>query len=158
MTFIVAPVPFAVVIGCWTAGYLADWITARLGSRRMIAGHFGLASGVKAQERFVPLWALMQSGGGKHCVSGAPTVDLGRISHRVGSPRRVSPQVDADPSSLDRGARHRQDSGDKQAKAELRCLQIDEGAVACGPPTGCEVLSKAAHCALLGVPSNPGPH
>ena len=25
----------------------------------MIAGHFGLAAGVKAQERSVPLWALM---------------------------------------------------------------------------------------------------
>jgi len=25
----------------------------------VVTGHFGLAAGVKAQERFVPLWALM---------------------------------------------------------------------------------------------------
>src|SRR5438105_15953159 len=49
-------------------------------------------------------------------------------------------------------------SGDKQAKAKLCRREIDEVAVAFGPPTGCEVITETAHCPLLGVRPNPGPH
>src|SRR5438105_11076587 len=49
-------------------------------------------------------------------------------------------------------------SGDEQAKAKLCHLEIDEVAVTFGPPTGCEVITEAAHCPLLGVRPNPGPH
>src|SRR5712692_7580939 len=49
-------------------------------------------------------------------------------------------------------------SGDKHAKAKLCRLEIDEVAVTFGPPTGCEVITEAAHCPLLGVQPNPGPH
>src|SRR6266508_1170071 len=49
-------------------------------------------------------------------------------------------------------------SGDKQAKAELCRLEIEEVAVASGPPTRCEVITEAAHCPLLGVRPDRGPH
>ncbi len=37
-------------------------------------------------------------------------------------------------------------SGDEQASAKLCCVEIDEVAVAFGPPTGCEVITEAVHC------------
>ncbi|HEY6605287.1 MAG TPA: hypothetical protein VIZ44_03000, partial [Gaiellaceae bacterium] len=49
-------------------------------------------------------------------------------------------------------------SGDKQAKAKLCCLEIEEVAVAFGPPTSCKVITEAAHCPLLGFPPDCGPH
>ena len=49
-------------------------------------------------------------------------------------------------------------SGDKQASAKLCHLEIDEVAVAFGPPTGCEVITEAVHCPLLGVRPDSGPH
>src|SRR6266705_5687063 len=49
-------------------------------------------------------------------------------------------------------------SGDKQAKAKLCRLEIDEVAVTFGPPTGCEVITEAAHCPLLGIRPDSGPH
>src|SRR5436190_11822161 len=49
-------------------------------------------------------------------------------------------------------------SGDKQAKAKLCRVEIDEVAVAFGPPTRCEVITEAAHCPLLGVRPDAGPH
>src|SRR5438445_7253424 len=49
-------------------------------------------------------------------------------------------------------------SGDKQAEAKLCRLEIDEVAVTFGPPTGCEVITEAAHCPLLGLPPDSGPH
>jgi hypothetical protein len=42
-------------------------------------------------------------------------------------------------------------SGDKQASTKLCCVEIDEVAVAFGPPTGGEVITEAVHCPLLGV-------
>jgi hypothetical protein len=38
-------------------------------------------------------------------------------------------------------------SGDKQAKAKLCRLEIEEVAVAFGPPTSCKVITLAAHWA-----------
>jgi hypothetical protein len=52
--------------------------------------------------------------------------------------------------------RSRISGGDKQAKAELGRLEIDEVAIAFGPPAGCEVITQAAHGALLGVRPDPG--
>src|SRR5260370_39601179 len=49
-------------------------------------------------------------------------------------------------------------SSDKQAKAKVRHFEIEEVAVAFGPPTGCEVITEAAHCPLLGVRPDCGPH
>src|SRR5438552_16312578 len=49
-------------------------------------------------------------------------------------------------------------SGDEQAKAKVCRLEIDEVAVTFGPPTGCEVVTEAAHCPLLGVRPNAAPH
>src|SRR5436190_3759857 len=49
-------------------------------------------------------------------------------------------------------------SGDKQAKAKLCRLEIEEVAVAFDPPTRCEVITEAAHCPLLGVRPDAGPH
>src|SRR5215831_9188246 len=49
-------------------------------------------------------------------------------------------------------------SGDKEAKAKLCRLEIEEAAVAFGPPTGCEVITEAVHCALLGLRPDSGPH
>jgi hypothetical protein len=49
-------------------------------------------------------------------------------------------------------------SGDKEASAKLCRLEIDEVAVAFGPPTSCEVITEAAHCPLLGVRPDSGPH
>src|ERR1022692_238885 len=48
-------------------------------------------------------------------------------------------------------------SGDKQASAKLCRLEIDEVAVAFSPPTGCEVITEAVHCPLLGVRPDSGP-
>src|ERR1022692_2143302 len=48
-------------------------------------------------------------------------------------------------------------SGDKQASAKLWRLEIDEVAVAFGPPTGCEVITETVHCPLLGVRPDSGP-
>jgi hypothetical protein len=42
-------------------------------------------------------------------------------------------------------------SGDKQAQAKLGRVEIDKVAVAFGPPAGCEVMTEAVHCPLLGV-------
>ncbi len=47
-------------------------------------------------------------------------------------------------------------SGDKQAKAKLCSAEIDEVAVAFGPPAGCEVITQAAHRPLLDVRPDPG--
>ena len=49
-------------------------------------------------------------------------------------------------------------SGDKQASAKLCLLEIDEVAVAFGPPAGGEVITEAAHCPLLGVRPDSGPY
>ena len=46
----------------------------------------------------------------------------------------------------------------KQAKAKVRHFEIEEVAVAFGPPTGCEVITEAAHCPLLDVWPDSGPH
>jgi hypothetical protein len=35
-------------------------------------------------------------------------------------------------------------------KAKLCRVEIDEVTVAFGPPAGCEVITEAAHCPLLG--------
>src|SRR5262249_43035868 len=48
-------------------------------------------------------------------------------------------------------------SGDKQAVAKLGRVELDEVAVAFGPPAGCEVITEAAHCPLLGVRPDSGP-
>jgi hypothetical protein len=45
-------------------------------------------------------------------------------------------------------------SGDKQAKAKLCRLEIEEVAVAFGPSTSCKVITEAAHCPLLSFPSD----
>ncbi len=52
----------------------------------------------------------------------------------------------------------RRGSGYEQAKAKLRCIESDEVAVAFGPPTRCEVITEAAHCPLLGLRPDSGPH
>jgi hypothetical protein len=49
-------------------------------------------------------------------------------------------------------------SGDKQAKANLCRLEIEEVTVAFEPPTSCKVITEAAHCPLLGFPPDCGPH
>src|SRR5271165_1982258 len=49
-------------------------------------------------------------------------------------------------------------SANKQAKAKLCRLEIDEVAVTFGPQAGCEVITEAEHRPLLGVRSDPGPH
>src|SRR5947209_7178898 len=49
-------------------------------------------------------------------------------------------------------------SGDKQAKAKLCRFEIEEVAVAFDPSTRCEVVTQAAHCPLLGVRPDAGPH
>src|SRR5215472_18869115 len=49
-------------------------------------------------------------------------------------------------------------SGDKQAKAKLRGVEIDDVAVAFGPPARCEVMTEAAHCPPLGLRPDFGPH
>src|SRR6266700_7559391 len=51
----------------------------------------------------------------------------------------------------------RRGSGDKQALAKLGRVEIDEVAVAFGPPAGCKVITEAAHCPPLGVPPDSGP-
>src|SRR5258708_2330240 len=48
-------------------------------------------------------------------------------------------------------------SSDKQASAKLCCVESDEVAVAFAPPAGCEVITEAAHCPLLGVRPDSGP-
>jgi hypothetical protein len=48
-------------------------------------------------------------------------------------------------------------SGDKQAQAELCRVEAGEVAVAPGPAAGCEVITEAVHCPLLGVRAEPGP-
>jgi len=45
----------------------------------------------------------------------------------------------------------RRGSGYEQAKAELRCVESDEVAVAFGPPAGGKVITEAAHGPLLGL-------
>src|SRR5262249_10648192 len=49
-------------------------------------------------------------------------------------------------------------SGYEQAKAKLRCIESDEVAVAFGPPARDKVVAEAAHCPLLGLRSDSGPH
>jgi hypothetical protein len=46
----------------------------------------------------------------------------------------------------------------KQAKAKIRRFEIEEVAIAFGPPTGCEVITETPHCPLLGVRPDSGPH
>jgi hypothetical protein len=47
--------------------------------------------------------------------------------------------------------------GDKQTLAKLCRVEINEVAVAFGPPAGCEVITEAVHCPLLGVRPDSGP-
>src|SRR5262249_59129303 len=49
-------------------------------------------------------------------------------------------------------------SGYEQAKAKLRCIESDEVAVAFGPPARDKVIAEAAHCPLLGLWPDSGPH
>ena len=49
-------------------------------------------------------------------------------------------------------------SGYEQAKAKVRHFEIEEVAVAFDPPTGIEVITEAAHCPLLDVRPDSGPH
>ena len=49
-------------------------------------------------------------------------------------------------------------SGDKEAKAKLCRLEIEEVTVTPGPPAGCEVITQAVHCPLLGLRPDSGPH
>jgi len=48
-------------------------------------------------------------------------------------------------------------SGDKQARAKLGRVEINEVAVAFGRPARCEVITEAVHCPLLGVRPDSGP-
>src|SRR5688500_15806273 len=70
-------------------------------------------------------------------------------------PRGGAPKLSASPETR---AAAGSGSGDKQAKAKLCRLETDEVAVAFGPPTGCEVITEAAHRPLLGVRPDPRPH
>src|SRR5438128_2298325 len=49
-------------------------------------------------------------------------------------------------------------SDDKQAKAKLCRLEMEEVAVAFDPATRCEVITEATHCPLLGLRPDAGPH
>src|SRR5215467_3751951 len=49
-------------------------------------------------------------------------------------------------------------SGDKEAKAKLCRLEIEEVPVTSGPPTGCEVITEAVYRPLLGLRPDSGPH
>ena len=40
---------------------------------------------------------------------------------------------------------------------KLCCVEVEEVAVAIGPPPGCEVITEAARCPLLAVRPDPGP-
>ena len=48
-------------------------------------------------------------------------------------------------------------SGDKQATVKHCRVEIEEVAVALGPPAGCEVITQAVHCPPLGVRPDSGP-
>jgi hypothetical protein len=72
--------------------------------------------------------------------------DLGHaVSRRVGVHRHVR-----DPAAM-------AGSGDKQTLAKLCRVEVNEVAVAFGPPAGCEVITEAVHCPLLGVRPDSGP-
>src|ERR1041384_5599659 len=47
-------------------------------------------------------------------------------------------------------------SGNKQVQAKLGCVEIKEFAVAFGPPTRCQIITKAAYCPLLNLRPNFG--
>ena len=95
---------------------------------------------------------------GKSGVSGG----IVTVSPGKGGLATYSPPLDAAGNSI-RGQlatkylAERLGLGDKQAKAKLCRVEIEEVAVAFGPPTGCEVITEAAHCPLLGVRPDAGP-
>ena len=49
-------------------------------------------------------------------------------------------------------------SGDEESKAELGRVEIEKVVVALGPPARCDVIAESAHCSLLGVRADGGPH
>src|SRR4051812_15572039 len=81
---------------------------------------------------------------------------LRRSGHCCAASRWAAVRSDAEdhPSGGSVAAR----SGDQQAGAELCRLEIDEVAVALGPPTGCEVIAEAAHRPPLDVRPESRPH